>query len=281
MWKYILLLIHIGVVRSGSQDFPMPKYGSPLTEATSDIIFNYYMKESATLNIFYSSIDESASEGLKDVINEILYLLRGKIVIQLEEYSNIRYSKGKKFYNLFICDTYESFLKIFQRMDQQLFDYQGFYLIIISQYNYNQYEMMTRMFESLWSAHIVNANVLTMPSENEALAYTYYPYTNFYCGKAFPVQLNQYRFGKWLRQADYFPEKMTNLYGCTLRVATFSNPPFMIIKQHEDGRVEIDGIDGILLRVLAQKLNFNVELFLTDDHMWGDVYENGTSTGCV
>lgn len=63
-----------------------------------------------------------------------------------------------------------------------------------------------------------------------------------------------------------------------MRVATFINPPFMIINQLENGRVEVDGIDGILLRVLAQKMNFNVELFLVNE-MWGDVYDNGTSTG--
>lgn len=53
----------------------------------------------------------------------------------------------------------------------------------------------------------------------------------------------------------------------------------MIIKEFEGGRVEVTGIDGILLRVLAQKMNFNVELHLTQEVMWGDVYENGTSTG--
>lgn len=67
--------------------------------------------------------------------------------------------------------------------------------------------------------------------------------------------------------------------GCVLKAATFLNPPFMILKEFPGGRVEVNGIDGILLRVLAQKMNFNVELHLTPDTMWGDVYENGTATG--
>lgn len=64
-----------------------------------------------------------------------------------------------------------------------------------------------------------------------------------------------------------------------LKAATFPNAPFMIINELEGGRVEVDGIDGILLRVLAQKMNFNVELHIDADVMWGDIYENGTSTG--
>jgi hypothetical protein len=60
----------------------------------------------------------------------------------------------------------------------------------------------------------------------------------------------------------------------------------MIITELEDGSVEVDGIDGILLRVLAQQMNFNVQLHLTsqssgNDAMWGDIYENGTATGKI
>ena len=110
------------------------------------------------------------------------------------------------------------------------------------------------------------------------MVYTYYPYTPMYCSKAFPVQLNQMRNGEWVTNADYFPNKMTNLFGCPLRAATFSNPPFMIIREL-NSYVEVDGIDGILLRVLAEKMNFNVQLLLASDG-WGDIYDNGTSTGC-
>jgi hypothetical protein len=53
----------------------------------------------------------------------------------------------------------------------------------------------------------------------------------------------------------------------------------MIINELGDGSVGVDGIDGIMLRVLSQKLNFNVELHMSPDVMWGDIYENGTSTG--
>lgn len=63
-----------------------------------------------------------------------------------------------------------------------------------------------------------------------------------------------------------------------LKTATFINPPFMMINKKENGQVEVDGIEGILLRVLAQKMNFNVELFLVNE-MWGEIYDNGTSTG--
>jgi len=278
LYKLFSVLIIARWANANLEDFAMPKYGSALTDAVSDIIFKFYMNESSAINVMSATVEEQYSEALQGTINEILYNLRSKIVVQVEEYFSIQSSKRKKRHNLIFCDTYESFLKIYEVMDLQHFDFQGFYLIIISNNTGNNYEMMVNMFERLWIKQIVNINILWMPQGNvaETMMYTYYPYSESYCGKAIPIKLNQFRFGKWLHESHFFPNKMSDLHGCPLHVATFRNPPFMIIKEH--GIVEVDGIDGILLRVLAQKMNFNVELYLSE-LLWGDVYANGSSTG--
>lgn len=282
MWKFLIFLILLRPSNGALEDFPMPDYGSALSEAVVDIIFNYYMNETLTINMIHASTNSEGREELEDLIDEILYQLRSKIIVQLEGDSNVAPSKRKKWYNILFCDTFESFENIFK---QHSLEFQGFYLIIMSQTigEVSHYKLMTRIFEFLWVKHVINVNVLLVPGENkyEALMYTYYPFTDFYCGKAFPIKLNQFRFGKWLLDTEIFPNKMSNLFGCPLRVATFMNKPFMIIHDYGNNHVEIDGIDGILLRVLAQKMNFNVELFLVNDLMWGDVYNNGTSTGDI
>lgn len=280
MWKFYLIIL-ILPINANLDDFEMPKYGSSLSEAVISIIFKFYQERSSTIDVFIAYNELSEKQELEGVINEILYHVKDHIVVELTEYSNIKGSNRKSFSNILFCDTYEAFLKIFSKMNPAHFDYQGFYLIIITIYNYDLYEIMTKMFETLWGQLIINVNILWMPYESETLMYTYYPYTEFYCGKAIPIQLNQYRFGEWLREVDFFPNKMQNFYGCPLRVATFTNAPFMIIQEHDDGRVTVDGIDGTMLRVLAQKMNFNVQLFLAQDLLWGDVYPNGTSSGLM
>jgi hypothetical protein len=77
---------------------------------------------------------------------------------------------------------------------------------------------------------------------------------------------------------DYFPKKLDNFYGCPLSVVTFKNPPFMFFEVDKNGAVTVDGIDGIVLRVLAQQLNFNVTMYAHPD-AWGRIYDNGTVTG--
>lgn len=279
MWKLVLILLCFNSAEGDLEDFQMPKYSTALSQAIIDIVFNSFENKTTTLNIIYSSTNDNVSESLLDLINEVLYHLNGAVVELVDE-SKMETSKRKKKHNIIVCDTFESFEKVFRKMNSDGFELQGFFVFAISLYSDNLYEIMSRMFESLWTLQVVNVNILWMPSDNqwESLMYTYFPYTNFYCSETYPVQLNQFRDGKWLTDSEYFPEKMGNLYGCPLRVATFANAPFSIIRQNE-GKFEMDGIDGILLRVLSQRMNFKVNLHVDNVNLWGDVDKTGKSTG--
>lgn len=62
-----------------------------------------------------------------------------------------------------------------------------------------------------------------------------------------------------------------------MTVATVTSPPFMILKPLPDGGTYTDGLDGVLLRVLSQKMNFSVNCIIVDTQ--GVIFENGTTTG--
>lgn len=55
------------------------------------------------------------------------------------------------------------------------------------------------------------------------------------------------------------------------------SPPFMILKLMPDGGTYTDGLDGVLLRVLSQKMNFTVDCMIVDSQ--GVIMSNGTVTG--
>lgn len=280
MWRIFLSLLSISGITALLSDFVISNYGSSLTHSVTDILMNCFVNNTSTVNIYFPSANKSENLQLAYDVNEILSNVRREmIIVQLEDFASIKRLNRKSSHHVIFCDTYESFEIFFKKMDPMCFDYQGIYLIILTTYRDDLYELMTNIFESLWIQLIVNVNIVWMPMESETLVYTFYPYTSFYCGKAVPIQLNQFRFGKWLKETDFFPNKMKNLHGCTLRVATFTNAPFMMIQKHADGRVEVDGIDGILLRVLSQEMNFNTELLLVEDVKWGSIFKNGTATG--
>jgi len=282
IWKFILLNLFVHQSFGALENFPMPVYSSGLTKAITDIILNFYAKESTTINMIVAAQSPEAIVTNNYIVNEVMYHTKDAIMIQLEGFESIKTSHQRK-YNIMFVDNYESFLEIFKRMDPQHFMFQGYFLIVITQYSEQLYATMQNIFEHLWSSFIVNVNIVWMPPENliDAMLYTYFPYTIFYCEKVVPILVNQYAVDRWIRAEVHFPRKMKNLFGCRLRVVTFQNVPFMIINVDKNGIVSVDGIEGILLRVLSQRMHFDVELLLESVHQWGELYSNGTANGAI
>lgn len=55
---------------------------------------------------------------------------------------------------------------------------------------------------------------------------------------------------------------MKNMYKCPLRVATSDEKPYMFLIPQKNGTIYTDGIDGIIFRVLSQRLNFTPILLI-------------------
>jgi hypothetical protein len=280
-----LLLFLLFQQTNGSQnDFAMPQYGNALTRALVEIIEGYYMNNTKTLNLYHASIehDDKNLENNLDTLNEILYQVRSKIVVQLEGYLDFKNTNRKRVYNIIFVDSFESFYNVFRLMSPFYFEYQGFYIIALTRYSDQQYEIMMNIFQLLWAEYIINVNIIWLAPENdnEAIMYTYFPYSMFFCGKAYPIQLNQFRFGKWLHSStNFFPDKVSNMFGCPLTVATVVTAPFMIVSEDKEGNLKGDGIDGTLLRVLSQRMNFSINLHQVDSQ--GTIFPNGSSSGAL
>lgn len=278
---YFLLVLSCPCAFGLKGDFQISQYGNALTQAVVEIIGQFQLKGTNTVNFYHASsnYDGKSLERNLDMINEILSQVQSNVIVQLEGYLEFRETNRKRAHNIIFVDSYESFSSFFRLMSPYFFEYQGFYLIVLTTYSHQQYTTMKDIFDWLWSEYIINANIIWLApqSDNEAIMYTFFPYTSFYCGKAVPIQLNQFRSGKWLRsRSSFFPEKIRNLHGCPLTVATVQSPPFMILRQTSSGTFT-DGIDGVLLRVLSQRMNFTVNITQVDDQ--GSIYINGTSSG--
>ncbi|CAG9797469.1 unnamed protein product [Chironomus riparius] len=281
MLKFLCFTLLISTASCDVDDFVLPKYSTAMSRAVIDYIVNYFYDKSSTVTMYHISQPENINKNL-DMMNEILYHVKTKIVIQVDSLMDVKLSTRKRISNIIFVDSFESFKIIHEKMDYNHFEFQGYYLIVVTSHVYDIYLKMMRIFEALWTNKIINANILFMPQENtnDAILFTYFPYSNYYCENVVPIQLNHFRGDSWMRKINYFPRKLSNFFGCHLRVATFNNPPFMIIKEDENGVITVDGVEGILLRVLSQRFNFNVDLYLPQT-LWGSIYKNGTSTGAV
>lgn len=270
-------------VVSHKSDFKYPKYGNALTGGVSEIIKRFHVGRTKTINILHAA--ETDERRNDDIINEILYHIPPTLTFRCENFRHYDKINRIRINNIFIVDNYASFRNLLALMDTVHFDYQGHYLIVITTYVYEQYHIMSRMFDDLWSNLIVNSAILwhVPANEDEAILFTYYPFNEFYCGGTMPIEQNHFKDGKWFHNtSNFFPNKVSNLYRCPLTVAVIPTPPFMMVSQLEEdgggGEVRVEGIDGILLNMLAQMMNFRVKVDTFESQGVINV-ENGTATG--
>lgn len=139
------------------------------------------------------------------------------------------------------------------------------------------------VFQKLFELYIVNADVIVLnpdKRDEEALLYTFFPFEENNCGIINPILWNTFRNKTFIHKKNFFPKKLKNLNKCPIKIATIDTPPFMtVIKTNNN--YSVDGIDGQLLSLLSQRMNFTSVILVPDDNLWGSVYVNGTSSGCA
>lgn len=157
------------------------------------------------------------------------------------------------------------FRQIFNEMSSKAYDFTGFYTIILTKHNNNEYEtIITKIFKDCWSLYIANVNVLIPGSEyGNALLYTYFPFTINYCESIDPILYDHFKHDKFIRNSELFPNKFRNFFACPLRVSTYTYAPFMILKNQFNGNYYTDGFEGIMLQVMSQRLNFTPIVILS------------------
>lgn len=151
--------------------------------------------------------------------------------------------------------------QIFQLIrDDTLFDYTGYYTIVLTETRRDQYIIISKVLNDCWSVYITNVVIVaSMGSESysRSAIYTYFPYTVYHCEAVAPVILNYFISNSFQYNIDHFPDKLKNMHKCPLTVVTHNVTPFMILYRNEHGAgYRTDGIDGITFRVLSQQLNF-------------------------
>ncbi|XP_029731036.2 uncharacterized protein LOC109415502 isoform X2 [Aedes albopictus] len=88
--------------------------------------------------------------------------------------------------------------------------------------------------------------------------------------------------------ADLFPDKMRDLMGKTLKVATFYLLPWSMMRQTNEGIVRylnqqytIDGLDGYILIQFCLWYNCTWELYCDQANQYGQVFPNRTGNGMI
>ncbi|KFB41836.1 AGAP000714-PA-like protein [Anopheles sinensis] len=190
-------------------------------------------------------------------------------------------AQRQRFHNLFVVDDHVAFRRVSNAMSKRLFDYSGYYTVLVMNPDYHRaLRSIQTILSDLWMHYVINVAVLVaVPTRRtKALVYTFFPYGKEHCEHVRPVVWNVYDHtaGRFEHsERDLFPAKMENFFGCPLTVATFSIYPFIIPEPM--GRLE--GIEGLLLEALRVRFNFKLEVVLVEPPDWGIAGPRADATG--
>lgn len=163
----------------------------------------------------------------------------------------------------------------------------GFFILIYTGTERDRLTNIKEIFRRLFYLYVTNVNVLMIVGKMPYL-YTYFPFAKNKCHSSLPEFFISFRgidknFDKFKVNKPLFPSKVKNMHGCELAVATWHYPPYIYIdydpKTGEFKRLH--GIEGMLISLLSELMNFKILIKEPVPRDRGDVYPNGTVTGAA
>lgn len=148
---------------------------------------------------------------------------------------------------------------------------------------------MERIFQTAFDNNVMNLNILAQDKNTSVWSMSIYKTYENDCHS-----ITKYTVATFTRENytsemsmtfnQLFPSKLSNLNGCTIKVATFPYEPFVIVrtKGYNDSIFEFDGIDVTIVENIAKRLNFKPQYLLpADGKNRGIIFDNGTANGCM
>lgn len=117
------------------------------------------------------------------------------------------------------------------------------------------------VLNNCWRDSAANVFILTKATINsEAHLHTFFPYDEHNCGTVNPTITNVYRNGDFVPALDVFKNKFGNMHGCRFTIATTEYVPMVIVRSDGNGGQYLDGADGLTVNMVANTLNFTLNV---------------------
>ncbi|ETN63966.1 hypothetical protein AND_004303 [Anopheles darlingi] len=276
--------------------------GSQLSVVLVEVLERYFVRNHSVTMIERLAVEGRLTYELQsDIVDQVMQGTADSIAYIFRSPAALNRVRRPARFNLFFLDGFAAFERVFSALDPAQHDYFGYYLLVLTQLDDHLLPAtLQRLFARLWRLNIVNVNVIAMVRDGDrsrlqhVLLYTYYPYRADGCERIIPQLLHRYEqtdvdgSGSSSPALELFPDKLANLYGCPLTVATFQLPPFVMLQGNTSDATAtptLIGLEGDLVRALGRKLNFSLRVLTPHDgYLWGRIGRKNdpdTATGCI
>ncbi|XP_059223287.1 uncharacterized protein LOC106085013 [Stomoxys calcitrans] len=268
--------------------------------------FAIYTISPITMGHFSNSL--ASRQIQNDLMDEILrrtmnphgiirYLVEGETypIVESQRYMN-KEGLGELYYkyytnrekSIWFIDSPEAYKNFEKNLLDKNRNYQrnGFFLLV---YTGNECDCMAsfeQLFKRLFELYVTNVNILLMIGKH-AYLYTYFPFRAHKCHSFEPEMYISFRGiengGNFSTIKTFYPSKVMNLHGCPLTIVTWNYPPYIFVDRDEStGKLlALRGLEGSLITLMAERMNFTIETKTPKQRKLGTVYDNGTVTGAM
>lgn len=252
-----------------------------LINAAEWVINTSFISKTSTINFIFALNNETKHEQFTLINDLILRCHDNGVVLFVENVESIQ--PRHRLFNVVFVDDFKSFLRFFRKVSAETFVIDGFYLMIfVHGLVPVQLSEITKL---LWSIFLFNIDFLAAESDvNEDVnLWTFIPFTSCEndtchdrkCGDTTAKVINTFINGSFTSTDNHendlnFPEKISNLHRCPVKIVTFNAPPMMMIKYPIEGNRKIFrllGVDGEMIELMSRQLNFTIDLFHISDNI--------------
>lgn len=177
--------------------------------------------------------------------------------------------------NIIQITSLENFKVILSELSSDEFNFDGFFLIV---YQKCANIDPNQLFAAAWKRYIYNINTLCQDGDTVSIQ-TFMPFQSNSCGNTTSMSVDTMKNDLVI---DLFPDKLKNLHGCPIKLATFFYPPITMRETLDNGSFRYYGSEMDLVFGLAEALNFSIDMtYIAQTGFTGLLYENGTATGIL
>lgn len=238
-----------------------------LFDASQSVIKSSFLPYTSTIN-FIIALENDTRREQDALINDLVS--RCESVVFIEDIDNL--NQRQRLYSVILVDNFKSFLRLFSKISADTFVIDGFYLMIFVNRIGDKLSEITKL---LWSIFVFNINFLLVDDDEEINLWTFLPFTSCesdtchkQCGDTSPVLINKF-INRSFSSDTLYPEKISNLHRCPVKIVTFNAPPMMMIQylSHDKKHFKLNGVDGEMMTLLSETLNFTIDLFHISDNI--------------
>lgn len=266
-----LNFLAVYVVNAKVDDIQLTKHSNLITATSNLISILHKNTDYALITISTLSSKKSQSEVnlfgnelLKEVNTNIPAVIRGNE-------RKWREIEKKSATTVLIIDSFEDYKVVKSKLKR---NFPKYYVIVLLSGRFKECDKIVKDF---WKFSIFNVNFLEA-NDTHVAVYSYFPFQEGKCGTDLSLTLfNSFDFKtqNW-KNVKFYPEKVKNLYNCTLNVGTSQKVPMIIATNHSNGEISFHGSEVLLIKTLSAEFNFSINFTLYDGS--GTVTKN-VSTG--